>query len=99
MSIYIFASITPKAEHVGDLEAELRNMVVHSRREPGNLRYDLLRRADGTPGFHVYETYADEAAIQAHRDSPHYVAFRAKIGDWLAEPVDVKLLNGVDIAA
>ena len=99
MSIYLFASITPKPEHVADLEAALRHMVTHSRKEAGNRRYDLLRRADGTPGFHVYETYVDEAAVQAHRESAHYVAFRGKIGDWLAEPVDVKVLTGVDIAA
>jgi quinol monooxygenase YgiN len=99
MSIYLFASLTPKVEHVADLESELRHMVAESRKEAGNRRYDLLRRADGTPGFHVYETYVDEAAVQAHRESAHYVAFRGKIGDWLAEPVDVKVLTGVDIAA
>lgn len=99
MSIYLFASLTPKAEHVADLEAELRHMVAETRKEAGNRRYDLMRRADGAPGFHLYETYVDEAAVQAHRDSAHYVAFRGKIGDWLAEPVDVKVLVGVDIAA
>ncbi|WP_321813478.1 MULTISPECIES: putative quinol monooxygenase [unclassified Paraburkholderia] len=99
MSIYLFASLTPKAEHVADLEAELRQMVAQTRKEPGNRRYDLLCRADGAPGFHLYETYVDEAAVQAHRESAHYVAFRGKIGAWLAEPVDVKTLKGVDIAA
>ena len=99
MSIYLFASITPKPEHVAELEAELRHMVVQTRNEAGNRRYDLLRRADGAPGFYIYETYVDEAAVQAHRESAHYVAFRGKIGDWLAEPVDVKVLTGVDIAA
>jgi quinol monooxygenase YgiN len=99
MSIYIFASLTPKSEHVADVEAALRHMVAQTRKEPGNRRYDLLRRADGAPGFYVYETYADEAAVQAHRDSAHYVALGGKIGEWLAEPVDIKVLTGVDIAA
>lgn len=98
MSIYIFASLTPKPEHVADVEVELRRMVEATRAEPGNRRYDLLRRADGKPGFHLYETYVDEAAVQAHRDSEHYAALGAKVGDWLAEPPDVKLLTGVDIA-
>ncbi|MEX3942687.1 putative quinol monooxygenase [Paraburkholderia sp. BR10937] len=98
MTVYLFASITPKPEHVADVEALMRDMVSHTRKEPGNLRYDLLRRADGAPGFYLYETYVDEAALQAHRDSAHFVAYRAKIGAWVTEPPEVKLLKGVDVA-
>ncbi|MEX3952314.1 putative quinol monooxygenase [Paraburkholderia sp. EG287B] len=98
MTVYLFASITPKSEHVADVEALMREMVSHTRKEPGNLRYDLLRRADGAPGFYLYETYVDEAAVQAHRDSAHFVAYRAKIGAWVTEPPEVKLLKGVDVA-
>lgn len=98
MSVYLLASLTPKAEHVADLEAELLRMVAATRAEPGNLRYDLLRHTDGTPGFYLYETYVDDAAVQAHRDSAHYAAFRAKVADWLAQAPDVKTLTGVDVA-
>lgn len=98
MTVYLFASLTPKPEHVADLEAELRHMVSASRAEPGNRRYDLLRRSDGAPGFHLYEIYVDEAAVQAHRESAHYLAYRAKVGAWLAAPPDVKELTGVDVA-
>jgi quinol monooxygenase YgiN len=98
MTVYIFASLTPKAEHVADLEAALRAMVASTRSEPGNLRYDLMRRADGAPGFELFESYKDAAAVQAHRDSEHYRAFRATIGAWLVAPPDVKELLGVDVA-
>ncbi|MEM5315262.1 putative quinol monooxygenase [Paraburkholderia sp. JHI869] len=98
MTVYLFASITPKPEHVAEVEALMRDMVSHTRKEPGNLRYDLLRRADGAPGFYLYETYVDEAAVQAHRDSAHFVAYRAKIAAWVTEPPEVKLLKGVDVA-
>lgn len=98
MTVYIFASLTPRPEHVAEVEAALRAMVVATRKEPGNLRYDLMRRADGAPGFELFESYTDAAAIQAHRDSEHYTAFRAKVGAWLAAPPDVKELVGVDVA-
>jgi len=98
MTVYLFASLTPKPEHVADVEAALRVMVAATRTEPGNLRYDLLRRADGAPGFDLFESYRDAAAVQAHRDSEHYVAFRAKVGAWLVAPPDVKELLGVDVA-
>ncbi|CAD6527074.1 Putative monooxygenase [Paraburkholderia hiiakae] len=98
MTVYLIASITPKPEHVADVETLTRDMVTHTRKEPGNLRYDLLRRADGAPGFYLYEAYVDEAAVQAHRESAHYAAFRAQVGAWLAQPPEVTMLTGVDIA-
>ncbi|PLZ04311.1 antibiotic biosynthesis monooxygenase [Burkholderia sp. WAC0059] len=98
MSIYLFASLIPKPEHAAGLEKELQVMIEATRAEPGNLRYDLLREADGKPGFHLYEIYVDADAVQAHRDSPHYVAFRAKIDSWLVGPPDIKVLIGVDVA-
>ncbi|WP_322031255.1 putative quinol monooxygenase [Paraburkholderia sp. J76] len=98
MTVYLFASITPKPEHVAEVEALMRDMVSHTRKEPGNLRYDLLRRADGAPGFSLYEMYVDEAAVQAHRESAHFVAYRAKIAAWVTEPPEVRLLTGVDVA-
>jgi len=98
MTVYLFASITPKPEHVADVEALMLDMVVQTRKEPGNVRYDLLRRADGAPGFYLYEIYLDEAAVQAHRESAHFIAYRAKIGAWVTEPPEVKILTGVDVA-
>lgn len=98
MTVYLIASITPKPEHVAEVEAQTRHMVEQTRKEPGNLRYDLLRRADGAPGFYLYEAYVDEAAVQAHRESAHYAAYRAKIGAWVAEPPEVKTLTAVDVA-
>ncbi|SDC60456.1 putative quinol monooxygenase [Paraburkholderia lycopersici] len=98
MTVYLFASITPKPQHVAEVEALMRDMVSHTRKEPGNLRYDLLRRADGAPGFHLYEAYVDEGAVQAHRESAHFAAYRAQIAAWVTEPPEVKLLTGVDVA-
>ncbi|KVD89980.1 antibiotic biosynthesis monooxygenase [Burkholderia stagnalis] len=98
MSIYVFATLIPKPEHVATVEAELRQLVATTRAEPGNRRYDLFREADGTPGFHVFEIYDDEQALEAHRASAHYVAYRAKAGEWLAQPPVVKVLTAVDTA-
>ncbi|MFB5147999.1 putative quinol monooxygenase [Burkholderia orbicola] len=99
MSIYVFASLTPKPEHAAAVEAELHRMVAATRAETGNLRYDLFRQADGQPGFHLFEIYRDEAAVAAHRASEHYNAYRAKTADWLTESPVVKVLAAVDVAA
>ena len=96
MNISVFASIVPKAEHVADMEAELRRMVEASRREPGNLRYDLYRIAEGPASFHLFETYDGPAALDAHRGSEHYQAYRAKAANWLVSTPEVKVLMEVE---
>lgn len=96
MSIFVMATVIPKAEHVQDVEAALRGLVAAARTEPGNRRYDLFRDASGQPVFHFFEIYDDEAALEAHRASAHYKAYRAKAGDWLAEAPNVRVLTAVD---
>jgi quinol monooxygenase YgiN len=98
MSISVFASIVPKAEHVAEVEAELLRMVQASRQEPGNLRYDLYRIAEGPTSFHLFEAYDGPAAMDAHRGSEHYRAYRAKVATWLASMPDVKILTAIDAA-
>jgi quinol monooxygenase YgiN len=46
--------------------------------EPGCLAYRLHRGTGDPDLFLFYETYADEAAFEAHRQSPHLVAYRKR---------------------
>lgn len=95
MTVTVFASFSPKPGHEADVEKILRGMTGPTRREPGNRIYDLYEDAQG--GFHLFELYIDEAAIEAHRATPHYKAYRAAIADLLAQPIAVKILTGVDV--
>ena len=93
--VAIFASFAPKPSHEQQVEETLRGMVAPTRREPGCITYDLYRAQSGS--FHLFETYRDQAAVEAHRATAHYKAYRARIADLLAEPIGVVILNGVDI--
>jgi quinol monooxygenase YgiN len=56
-------------EQVSDL---LRSLAEESRREPGCVVY-VPHRIEGEPDtVLIYEQYADGAALDAHRASPHY---------------------------
>ncbi|TDG10248.1 antibiotic biosynthesis monooxygenase [Paraburkholderia guartelaensis] len=99
MNISVFASIVPKQEHVKDVEEELLRMVSASRKEPGNLRYDLYRISEGPTSFHLFETYDGPAAMDAHRASAHYQNYRAKVVNWLLSTPDVKVLSAVEAAS
>lgn len=54
------------------VENALKNMLEPSRAEPGNLDYQVLRDRQDPSVFVLVERYADEAAFEAHRSSPHF---------------------------
>lgn len=40
--------------------------------EPGCLLYRAIRLVDDPDGFVLYEEYEDQAALEAHRETPHF---------------------------
>lgn len=58
---------------MGDrVEAALKEMIPLSRAEDGCAMYMVSRLNDDPDQFIIYEHYRDEAAVQAHRESPHF---------------------------
>jgi quinol monooxygenase YgiN len=54
------------------VEEMLRQLVPSSRQEPGCVTY-ISHFVDGEPAtVLIYEQYQDEAALDAHRNSPHF---------------------------
>lgn len=53
--------------------------------EPGCHRFDIHQENNDPTLFFLYEVYADEAALAAHRVAPHYLAFREDVKDWVTE--------------
>ena len=82
--VKVMAVLTARPGKAGALRTLLDTLVLPSRSEPGNLRYDLW--ADkATPGrFILDELYADAAAAEAHHASAHFQVYLSKIED-LAE--------------
>ncbi|HYJ70060.1 MAG TPA: putative quinol monooxygenase [Nocardioidaceae bacterium] len=93
----VFASFTPRPERIPQLRATLDVMVEHTRREPGCQIYDLYESDDGKR-LHLFERYVDADALEAHRASEHYKAYRAKLPELLASPIEVAVLSEADVA-
>ena len=49
-----------------------RQLETESRTEPGCLMYIVHRHRTDQRRFFVYEQYQDDAALEAHRNSPHF---------------------------
>ncbi|MEO5966531.1 MAG: antibiotic biosynthesis monooxygenase [Candidatus Limnocylindrales bacterium] len=57
-----------------------------SVREDGNVRFDVIRSVEEPGRFILCEWYVDEAAAKAHKETPHYAAWRDATVDVFAEP-------------
>ena len=76
--------------------ALLFGMAAACRAEPGNLRCDIWRDQAEAGRFVLDELYADDAAVAAHRETPHYTSYVARTGD-LAERTAL-VLDPVEVA-
>ncbi len=56
------------------------------RDEPGCVRFDVLQDQSDPDHYYFYEVYQDEAALEAHRQTPHLARWRAAAEVCLAEP-------------
>jgi quinol monooxygenase YgiN len=60
-------------------------LTAESRKEPGCMMYQVHKHKTDPRRFFVYEQYRDDAALEAHRTSPHFLQFAKKdlpkIGD------------------
>jgi autoinducer 2-degrading protein len=57
-----------------------------SVKEPGNLRFDLIRETEDPNRFMIYEVYESEEAVAAHKNTFHYLKWRDTVQDFMAEP-------------
>lgn len=57
----------------------------NTRKEPGNVRFDVLHVNDDPARFVLYEVFADENAAKAHKETEHYLRWRAEVADYMAE--------------
>lgn len=54
------------------LEVFKRNQI-GTRKEKGNLRFDVLRDPEIRTRFYAYEVYKNELALKEHRNTDHYL--------------------------
>jgi autoinducer 2-degrading protein len=67
------------------LEATLVNARA-SLGEPGVLRFDVISDDDDPQHVVLVEVYRDAEAAAAHKQEPHYAAWRDRVAEMMAEP-------------
>ena len=75
-----------KKENVNDFIAASVENHKGTIREPGNLRFDVLRSGEDPTKFMLYEVYESGEAVAEHKKTPHYLKWRETVADWMAKP-------------
>ena len=75
-----------KLEQIDAFMAATRTNHDGTRAEPGNLRFDVLQSAEDPGRFLLYEVFSSQEAVEAHRKTSHYLAWRAQVEPWMAKP-------------
>src|SRR4051812_14336635 len=71
-AIYVFAIWQVKEGQLDSVLSSLESAAHSSRREPGNLFYNLHQDNADANRIILYEGYADQAALDEHRNSLHF---------------------------
>ncbi|MBQ7921007.1 MAG: antibiotic biosynthesis monooxygenase [Clostridia bacterium] len=58
----------------------------NTRKEPGNVRFDVLHDRKDENKFILYEVFADEDAAAAHKETEHYKVWRETVAPMMASP-------------
>ena len=81
-------------------EAELKNILVSlldpSRAESGCLNYDLHEDPNDDANFMFYENWINQAALDAHKATPHVMKFFNQADDLLEAPGDFSSWRIID---
>ncbi|MCC7103859.1 MAG: antibiotic biosynthesis monooxygenase [Chloroflexi bacterium] len=78
------------------LEAIADDATCTRRDEPGNLRFDVSVDRSDPNHFCLHEVYRDDAAVEAHRGTPHFARWRAAVPDILEGAPDVTICESHD---
>ena len=76
---------TGKESEVKDYFAKLTEA---SRPEPGCVMFQVHRHKTDPRRFFIYEQYKDDAALEAHRASPHFLQYVKKDLPKIADRVE-----------
>ena len=82
----VVVNVHVKPESVNDFIAATGANHLGTRREPLNVRFDVLRRTDDPNRFVFYEVYQDESGFTAHQQTAHYAKWKETVAPMMAEP-------------
>lgn len=82
----VAVTVFVKPEFVEPFKEATLDNARNTRKEPGNVRFDVLQSQDDPARFLLYEVYHSPDGFTAHKATEHYARWNAKVTDWMAQP-------------
>jgi quinol monooxygenase YgiN len=82
-----------KVGHEAEVTALFAKLTEESRKESGCAMYQVHRHKTEPRRFFIYEQYKDDAALEAHRATPHFLQFARKDLPKIADRVEGHLFE------
>lgn len=92
--IIIHATMRIKPEQEAAFLEEATVLVASTRKEEGNISYELLKSTEQEQVYTMVELWKDLEATGLHNASEHFTAFKQKAAEFLAAPMELKVLSG-----
>ena len=87
--LVLLVTVRVKPEHLAEfLPAARHNAEQAVAYEPGCLRFDIMQDREDKHLFRLYEVYKDDAALAAHRQTPHFKKYIESSAPWMAVPAE-----------
>lgn len=85
--MYVVAvTVFVRPEFVDRFKEQTLDNARNTRKEPGNVRFDVLQSDEDPTRFMLYEAYRTKDGITAHQQTDHYQRWKAAVADWTAQP-------------
>ena len=85
--MYVVAvTIFVKPESVPQFLSATLDNARNTRKEPGNLRFDVLQAEEDKSRFLLYEAYKSKDDFTKHQQTEHYLRWKQAAADWMAQP-------------
>ncbi len=90
--IYVIATLTVKSDARAELIAAAKTCIAETRKEPGNIAYDLHESVTDPTSLVFVEQWEDAEALELHRKADHMKAFGRVAINCLAAPPKIEVI-------
>ena len=98
-AVYVVSYIDVAPAARGMATSLLRQLARASRKDEGNMRFDILQRTAPSNQFAIVAIWKDQKAYDAHLAASHTKEFREKIKPHLISAIDDRVHTGMELAA
>src|SRR5712691_10921714 len=96
-AVYVVSYIDVAPAARGTAVGALRQLAIASRKDDGNMRYEILQRIAPSNQFAIVATWKDQKAYEAHAAAAHSKEFRDKIKPYLISAIDNQIHTNMEI--